>query len=180
MPIWREGRQPVRLSERPLDCYKVCSSVDAERMFGLTQSREQVGVTTDLGADATLVRVWPCSIFQYLQSTNSKAHSNIVCPQCGHDEYSDSLKSVSLVSHATLVLYSIRTSRNGRRHAWSSFSSAQNVTIIFWILRYRQRVFHECMGFGGGPNVLIRCFHPSQVVYVKLGYALSAKWECKL
>ncbi|KAF8152956.1 hypothetical protein B0H34DRAFT_721617 [Crassisporium funariophilum] len=34
----------------------------------LTVTKEQVGVTTDLGADATL------------------AHSNISCPKCGHDD----------------------------------------------------------------------------------------------
>jgi len=34
----------------------------------LTVTKEQVGITTDLGADATL------------------AHSNIPCPQCGHDD----------------------------------------------------------------------------------------------
>ncbi|KAF8810256.1 hypothetical protein BYT27DRAFT_7222030 [Phlegmacium glaucopus] len=34
----------------------------------LTVTKEQVGVTADLGADATL------------------AHSNIPCPRCGHDD----------------------------------------------------------------------------------------------
>ncbi|KIJ07509.1 hypothetical protein PAXINDRAFT_47072, partial [Paxillus involutus ATCC 200175] len=34
----------------------------------LTVTKEQVGVTTDLGADPTL------------------AHSNISCPRCGHEE----------------------------------------------------------------------------------------------
>ncbi|KAI9567745.1 hypothetical protein HD554DRAFT_2219560 [Boletus coccyginus] len=39
----------------------------------LTVTKEQVGVTTDLGLDPTLAR-------------HFSAHSNISCPRCGHEE----------------------------------------------------------------------------------------------
>lgn len=54
----------------------------------VTIFREQVGVTTDLGADATLVRRAGFNSFKLslLLIPYGQAHSNIPCPKCGNDE----------------------------------------------------------------------------------------------
>ncbi len=47
--------------------------------------REQVGVTTDLGADPTLVSTTSSTLRPEVL-TGIQAHSNIPCPRCGNDE----------------------------------------------------------------------------------------------
>lgn len=107
----------------------------------LKKPREQVGVTTDLGSDPTLVRF---SIFWISTDPTSsryqQAHSNIPCPRCGHEEYAASPSSVKgKPDFLCPVLYSIRINPNERRHEWFCSLSALSAITASWIQRYRQR-----------------------------------------
>ncbi|EMD36854.1 hypothetical protein CERSUDRAFT_114778 [Gelatoporia subvermispora B] len=50
----------------------------------LTVTKEQVGVTTDLMNDPTLVRA--LLLHKRRRLTGVQAHANIQCPSCGHDD----------------------------------------------------------------------------------------------
>lgn len=103
--------------------------------------REQRGVTTDLGSDPTLV----CYALWYPYTANSyffmQAHSDIRCPQCGHEEYVQNfVDSTSSSSLLYSVLYSIKINQSGKKRGWSSSLSVPSVIIALWTRRYLQRV----------------------------------------
>ena len=111
-----------------------------------TCGREQVGVTTDLGGDATLVWNPLHSILFWMLRHLLQRPTPILCAQVA--VMMSKLVSSTLFNfgwHLNPALCSTRTNQNGRRLGWSYSSFAQNVITVSRIHHYHRKVFHDRM-----------------------------------